>query len=79
MLIIRRRVSESILIGDEVEIQIMDLSPGRVKLGILAPKHVTILRKEVKLTAEQNQAASQVLPLDRLADWASRLRRHPTV
>ena len=57
MLVIRRRAGDSILVGDDVEIQILELSPTRVKLGIVAPQHVTILRSEVKLTAEQNLLA----------------------
>lgn len=58
MLVIRRRAGESILVGDDVEIQILELSPTRVKLGIVAPRNVTILRSELKLTKEQNLAAA---------------------
>jgi carbon storage regulator len=58
MLVIRRRAGESLLIGEDVEIQILDVSPTRVKLGIVAPKNVTILRSEVRLTKEQNLAAA---------------------
>ena len=58
MLVIRRRAGESLLIGDNVEIQILELSPTRVKLGIVAPQNVTILRSEIKLTKEQNLAAA---------------------
>lgn len=61
MLVIRRRSGESILIGEDVEIQVIEVSGGRVKLGIQAPANVPILRKEVKLVAEQNtQAAGAV-------------------
>jgi carbon storage regulator len=59
MLVIRRRAGESLLIGDNVEIQILDVSPTRVKLGIVAPQDVTILRSELKLTKEQNLAAAE--------------------
>jgi len=61
MLLIRRRAGESILIGKEIEIQIVDLSPSRVKIGIIAPREVVVLRKEVKLSSEQNIAASASL------------------
>lgn len=61
MLLIRRRAGESILIGKEIEIQIVDLSPSRVKIGIIAPREVLVLRKEVKLSSEQNIAASTSL------------------
>jgi carbon storage regulator len=59
MLVIRRRAGESILIGDDVEIQILEVSPTRVKLGIVAPQNVTVLRNEAKLTKEQNLAAAE--------------------
>ena len=58
MLLIRRRAGESILIGEDIEIQIIDLTPSRVKIGITAPREVVVLRKEVKLSSEQNIAAS---------------------
>jgi carbon storage regulator len=61
MLLIRRRAGESILIGEDIEIQIVDLSPSRVKIGITAPREVVVLRKEVKLSSEQNIAASASL------------------
>ena len=65
MLLIRRRAGESILIGEDIEIQIVDLSPSRVKIGITAPREVVVLRKEVKLSGEQNIAAS--VPLNPVA------------
>ena len=59
MLVIRRRAGEAVLIGDEVEIEILDTGGSQVKLGIRAPKHVVVLRKEIRITGEQNLAASQ--------------------
>jgi len=61
MLVIRRHPGEAIHIGGEVEIVVIDCGPGRVKLGIRAPQHVSVVRGEVKLTREQNLAA--VLPV----------------
>jgi carbon storage regulator len=59
MLIIGRRVGESILIGDEIEVQVVDASPSRVKLGIRAPKQWQVFRKEVHQAAESNREASR--------------------
>ena len=59
MLIIGRRVGETIHLGDDVEIRIMDLSPSRVKIGIVAPRELGILRGEMRQAAAQNVAASQ--------------------
>lgn len=58
MLIIRRRRGESITVGDDVEIEILETSPTQVRLGIRAPKSVPVLRKEILLTRELNRAAS---------------------
>jgi carbon storage regulator len=75
MLVIRRRCGESILIGDEIEIQIAEIGPTRVKLAVLAPKEVPVLRKEVHLTRVQNLAAAQGVSSDGVLELASRLRR----
>lgn len=58
MLIIRRGCGESLFIGGDVEIEVLNISHGQVKLGIRAPKAVPVLRKEVLLTLEANRAAS---------------------
>ena len=59
MLLIRRRPQESILIGDSIEIQVLEISRGQVKLGVTAPAEVLILRKEILLTETENRAASR--------------------
>jgi carbon storage regulator len=47
MLIITRKKGESLMIGDDIEITITKIIDGSVKIGINAPKNVTILRKEL--------------------------------
>jgi carbon storage regulator len=47
MLIITRKKDESIMIGNDVEITISKIDDGSVKIGIKAPKDITILRKEL--------------------------------
>lgn len=58
MLVIRRRCGESLMIGDDVEIEVLDCAPSHVKLGVHAPKQITILRKEIHLTGLQNRLAT---------------------
>ncbi len=58
MLVIRRRAGESVLIGDEVELEVLEVSQGTVKLGIRAPREVLVLRKEILAAVEENRAAS---------------------
>jgi carbon storage regulator len=59
MLVIRRRPGESLLIGDDVEVEVLEVGSSQVKLGIRAPKEVTVLRKEIHLTRQQNRVASR--------------------
>jgi carbon storage regulator len=59
MLVIRRRPGETLLIGDEIEIEILETGSSHVKLGIKAPKAVLVLRKEIQITRQQNLAASK--------------------
>jgi carbon storage regulator len=47
MLVLARRLNESIMIGDDVEIVVIDIKGDQVKLGIKAPKKITVHRKEV--------------------------------
>jgi carbon storage regulator len=59
MLVLRRRAGESFLIGEEIEVEVLAVSQQGVKIGIRAPKETVVLRKELKVTQEQNaQAAS---------------------
>lgn len=58
MLVIRRRPGQSILIGDHIEVEILDAGFNKVKLGILGPRSVRVTRKELKLTAQSNRAAA---------------------
>ena len=58
MLVVTRKKGESILIGDDIEISINKIEDGSVKIAILAPKDVTILRKEVyEKVKEENKEA----------------------
>ncbi len=58
MLIIARRKGQRILIGDDVEVVVTELSKGIVKIGIVAPTTRTILRGETKEIADANRAAA---------------------
>jgi carbon storage regulator len=61
LLILTRKVGESIAIGDDIQIHVVDIRGTQVKLGILAPKEVEIYREEVYLKIqEENRLAAQV-------------------
>jgi carbon storage regulator len=59
MLVIRRRAGEALFIDDDVEIEVLECSGSHVKLGIRAPKEITVLRKEIHITGQQNAAAAR--------------------
>jgi carbon storage regulator len=81
MLVIRRRPGESILLGADVEIEILDSSASHVKLGIRAPRSVVVLRKEILLVGEQNRAAaalSEALSEAEMSELLSRFNKSST-
>ncbi|WAA12023.1 carbon storage regulator CsrA [Fervidibacillus halotolerans] len=47
MLILSRKTGEAIVIGEEIEIRVVSVKGDQVKLGIDAPKHVDIYRREI--------------------------------
>lgn len=47
MLVLTRAKDETILIGHDIEVRVIRLSRGRVKLGITAPQHVNVVRSEL--------------------------------
>ena len=59
MLVLRRRAGECILIGDDIEIEFLEVTAQGVKIGIRAPREMVVLRKELKITEEQNARAAQ--------------------
>jgi carbon storage regulator len=75
MLVIRRRAGESFLIADDIEIEVLEVGATQVKLGIAAPKHISILRKEVHVTRQQNQAASREISVHELVSLVGKLHR----
>lgn len=58
---LRRRAGESLLIGDDIEIELLELTPQGAKIGIRAPRETVVLRKELKIIQEQNTRAARGL------------------
>jgi len=54
MLILSRKLGESFLIGEDVEVFILDVQKDRIKVGIAAPESIKVIRKELKETEAAN-------------------------
>ncbi|MET3682990.1 carbon storage regulator [Alkalibacillus flavidus] len=61
MLVLTRKEGEAIQINDDIEIKVLSIEGDQIKLGIDAPKHVDIHRKEIyQQILQENQLASQL-------------------
>lgn len=70
MLVLTRKLNESINIGNDIEIVIVEIKDDQVKLGIKAPKKVPVYRNEIyKAILEENKlAAASQASLDEIDD-----------
>jgi carbon storage regulator len=70
MLVLARKISERIMIGEDIEVSIIDIRGDSVKIGIEAPKTVKVYRKEVftAIQEENKAAAASATQLPRLDD-----------
>lgn len=63
MLILTRRVGETLMIGDEITVTILGVKGNQVRIGVSAPKHVAVHREEIyrKIQEEKLQDATGVV------------------
>ncbi len=69
MLVLARKINQSIILNDDIEVMILDVQGEQVKVGIKAPKSVKIFRKEVYESIQQENIEalkSKTHPLDDL-------------
>ncbi|AXH64674.1 MULTISPECIES: carbon storage regulator CsrA [Providencia] len=60
MLILTRRVSEEVMIGDDIKIKILGVKGNQVRIGVAAPEDVSVHREEIyqRVLAERNNASA---------------------
>ena len=59
MLVLSRQKDESIMIGDDVEITIVDVRGDKVRLGINAPRNIAVHRKEIYLAIQKEKEENE--------------------
>jgi len=55
MLVLTRKTSQSIMIGDQIEVSVLAVSGDKVRVGISAPRDVPVFRKEVYLSIQEER------------------------
>jgi cytosine deaminase len=65
MLVLTRQRDDSIMIGDEIEVKVVDIRGDKVRLGINAPRNISVHRREIyDQIRDENKAAAQIQPQD---------------
>lgn len=73
MLVLTRKENESIMIGDDIEVKLLDIKDKQVKIGITAPREIAVHRREIYLAIrDENTQASASSAMDGLVDLLDR-------
>jgi len=73
MLALARKVNQSIVIGNDIEVTILEIKGDQIKIGINAPKNVPIYRKEIYTQIqEENKSAVQEVDLEKIRNLFER-------
>ena len=70
MLILTRKLNEGLMIGDNIEIKVIKIEDGKVKLGISAPRSIDVYRKEIydMIVKENKEASAGDMEYDKLKE-----------
>lgn len=66
MLILTRRVGETLMIGDDVTVTVLGVKGNQVRIGVNAPKEVAVHREEIYLRIKEEQEGSDSTSSDRM-------------
>jgi carbon storage regulator len=73
MLVLTRKLHESIMIGDHIEVSLLAVLGEKVRIGIQAPRDIPVFRKEVYLEIQREKAATGSPARDEVDDALKRL------
>jgi carbon storage regulator len=68
MLIITRRPGEKIMVGDDVVVEVIEVSGSSVRIGIAAPKSIPVYREEIWTAVQAENQAAAASDVDQLPD-----------
>jgi carbon storage regulator len=75
MLVLTRKLNESIMIGDEVEVTIVEIKGDAIKLGINAPKTIKVHRKEIYLAIQRENIDATKASIERIGEISGILKK----
>jgi carbon storage regulator len=75
MLIITRRPGEKIMLGDDVVIEVIEVSGSSVRVGIAAPKSIPVYREEIWRAVKEENTAAAASDIDQMPDDLPRPER----
>jgi carbon storage regulator len=83
MLVLTRKTGQKLIIANEIEITVLETKGEAVKIGIEAPKHISIYREEIyeeikKANQQATEQAPQTNLLDMAAEAASLIKPNPS-
>ena len=73
MLVLARRANESIMIGDDIIVNVVEVRGEQVKLGFVAPRHIPVYRSEIYEEMKAANAAASQTGADAVAKAKDRL------
>lgn len=75
MLVLTRKIGEKLVIGNEIVVEVLEITGDGVRLGIVAPRETSIHRHEVFMEIQRaNEAASLATPTETIEGLAAKLR-----
>lgn len=74
MLILSRKIGESVIINETIEVKVIEINGDKIKLGIDAPAEVKVLRNELCQTAEVNRDSANSKSNKNLIDFIKDLK-----
>jgi carbon storage regulator len=74
MLVLTRKLKESLIIDNDIEITVLDIRGDHVRLGVKAPKHIKIFRAEIFDAIREANISSTVISDNKLAELSRKMK-----